>query len=596
MNTSSDETIEGRIASARLVVEALAPTSWVSFSAQAAPLAGYWHEPAGVLMPASPLLDADEGYAIQTDAGRRRAPLWYGAVVHHVAHATHSLTSPGEPWRHGVVARVLDEVHVEAAHVRERPADAKYLCAYALRATLPPANASPPVLSLYATLVLGRVEAGVFPRELVKDMRSELVRRLGKAKVDGIHGMCQDAITATKASALDELRLSYVRRFGKPAWPREFGVCSYPVGADAESPGEFEDPNCPDVPQPLLDVIAQLGQEPLEEVLEENVDELRDRHRQQSAARVHAKRRERRKAQQRAQREKRKSAQDVVEAAKARAAEEDAAEGDASGDGGPVPEMPGKDKTGAGSDHDAATGLFSTPTDADRRLARNLAKALKKAQTRDRARERVRTQMPPGRLNGRELLLREVQLGNRQTVTARPFDSIRTRRSPEPPLTCALMMDTSGSMAWAEEITGLFAWAMARATHALDARFVSVTFGGTPRLMSAPGAPPAKIRAYRASGGAERFRAGFELVDGMLRLESSPGARVLIVVSDRAFMPGEMRATDEIVPALVRAGVVVLWVNNAPCEPDGAIFVDALPLWQLPAKLEDALVEAVRKA
>lgn len=538
--------------------------------------------------------------------GRHQAPVLFGALAHQIAHQVHTGGAPG--WRSPGLLEVLsvfEELRVEAAHIRERPQDAKYLMVHAVATTPPPAHAARWLLASYAALTLGRVDAGIYPDALVAGVREELRRNLTARSLSGLRQLWQDAINVDDGdgTTLEGIANAWVRRVGGPPPGVRSATCmTFAKNLPARAEGEYEDPYRPDVDANLTAAASALHGHDTAALfaagVQESAESARLRQARQEAARAESTERAARKARKVAERALAAFPHNDHDDPDVDESEDDGEEGAAPARDAllAVHDKGGKDRRRGPSKSIA----FREPDPDDWALAAGMARTFERAKFRDVARTHHDSHVPPGRLRGREMVMREVQRQNRMTITAKPFRVSKRRRTPEPPLLHGVMVDTSGSMSWASSIFGSFAWASSQAMKNLDGRFAAVTFGGKPKPMVVPGRPPTRVREYRGSGGNERFREGFQLVDGLVRLsDAKEGARVLTVVSDGRYVSDEVAAAETIVAGLRRAGALVLWVSkdvHAALVPAGAVRVEAEPYASLPTRLEHAIAEQLRQA
>lgn len=548
------------------------------------------------------LRDSLPGGDLLTVAGRRESVLWYGCVLHQIAHQAHTSLSPFALGDEACL--VLEELRVEAALVRERPQDVKYLAVHAVATTPPPAHAARWLLASYAALTLGRADAGVYPAALVQPLRSHLEDALTARTLSGLRQLWQDALTVADHddAALLKVADAWRRRVGGPPPRTRTGTCFIdPSLLPHAATGEFEDPTRPDLAPHLRDAVGEWAaldlQALFERGLKESAHEARMREVAQQAAVNASHKRDARKARQQADRIKKKYAKELAQAdALCDDAGDDGDDGDDTSNSSTGDTV---DTGGARTTRASKTVSYRAPDGEDIDFAKGLTRELRRAQFRGAARVTRDSPVPPGRLRGREMVLREVQRLNRQEMTAKPFRVTVTRDNPEPPLTLGLLLDTSGSMSWASSIFGSFAWAAAHAMSAVDGTFTAVTFGGRPKPLVLPGRAPTNVPEHRAGRGREMFVDGVHLVDGLIGLEESKGARVLLVCSDGRYGREETRQAARVVSDLVDAGVHVLWVSASIGQavvPSGAHPVDAEPYPSLPARLGHALARILRDA
>lgn len=236
------------------------------------------------------------------------------------------------------------------------------------------------------------------------------------------------------------------------------------------------------------------------------------------------------------------------------------------------------------------------PTNQERRLVRQVAKALREARFRDRSSVKFASQLPPGRLDGRDAMLGAAQRSMGSIVTARPFHGVRHRRSPEPPVTLGVLADFSASMGWASGAMASVSWMLAHALSSVGGTYASALFAESVVPLVRPGELPHRVQQYAATGGWEDFGRAWAAINGALNLTSGKGARVLVVLSDGFFTkPRAQRAQQDALSQLNRCGARVLWVGHEVLTmfPDGATQV---PLRARGRRGAEDLVGAITEA
>lgn len=205
---------------------------------------------------------------------------------------------------------------------------------------------------------------------------------------------------------------------------------------------------------------------------------------------------------------------------------------------------------------------YRTPTSGERRSSKRIAEALKRAQFRDRTVTMYNSMTPPGRLKGREAMLGAAQRAQGAMVTARPFQAVRKRHTPEPPITVAVLGDASGSMGWAESALGPVSWMFGNAMSQVAGDFASAVFGKKVHVLTRPGEYPKQVADYHANDGWEDLAGGIRVADGLLGLLRGTGVRLLVVISDGIIVDRPNRAaSQELLRAFIANGGRVLWVG-----------------------------------
>lgn len=253
------------------------------------------------------------------------------------------------------------------------------------------------------------------------------------------------------------------------------------------------------------------------------------------------------------------------------------------------------------------TFLLRDPTDEERLMATRIGRVFERTQYRERTRTRVNTQTPPGRLQSREALLYAAQRSLGTQVTARPYRTQVSRHVEDPPVRLGIMVDKSGSMAWAASPMSSLAWACSYALTYVHGVSMSVTFGSKVNIITPLGEVPRQVTEFTATDGAERFGAAFELLNGALNLVAGDGAKVLVVVSDGDYSTEETEAAHKAVESMRRMGGRVVWIAPTAVRglgliPPGAMLApvgDDRGRWGTvvtPAEVIEVFVEALTQA
>lgn len=199
------------------------------------------------------------------------------------------------------------------------------------------------------------------------------------------------------------------------------------------------------------------------------------------------------------------------------------------------------------------------PKDAEISAAVIISRELAKARYRDRSVTKVHQKLPPGRLNGRQAMVREVQRDQGRMVTAEPFTTKVRRSTEDPNLTLGMMTDISGSMGKAMEPMAVTNWVMSEAGRRIRARMGSVYYGNAVFPGLRPGDYLDEVKIYSAPDGTERFDLAFKALDGGLNLLKGSGARLLVIVSDMIYTEAtEVPALKHWIRRCNQSGVAVL--------------------------------------
>lgn len=559
-----------------------------------------------------------------TPEGRRAHPEVIGLCAHEASHAHSTVWGKefGKGLPPGVVkaAVLLEEPRIEYRQVQRRPQDRPYLRAQSVLLDLnqfKPGQVSDRWRAASAAvMVLARVDAGVLEPEDAKAVLPVLKSMIGEDDLHALRALWREAMELEDGDtdSLFDVAARWVDLLGDPPPPEAptFGCGAPATGASqdaaAEEESEWDDPDDNetgagsggsstsfagdgddewDDPENTDSEDGEgtagedggEGPDPLMEALETAVAIAHEDAMEEVAA---------------------DDPQPVVKpedsAAKKRREKDIEAQEAAESKGKHI--FHGYGPGGRGG----VLGTPRAPRPGERRLARQIGEALRKAQFRERTSTRRRSQLPPGRLNGRDAMLGAAQRSMGAMVTAEPFKSTVRRHVPEPPMRLGIMVDTSGSMSWATDVMASAAWAFSHAATYIHGQTATVAFGDDVVPVTRPGAPPAKVTPFAANGGWEDFKGGFAALDGALNLTMGTGVRLLIVVSDGHLVgPGQPAAAQEAVSRMVRNGGHVLWIDadraySPTVVPEGAIKV-AIPdgdVNSIPAAITAALTTALR--
>ncbi|MEV5704818.1 VWA domain-containing protein [Actinoallomurus sp. NPDC052274] len=496
---------------------------------------------------------------------RERYPALWGVFVHEAAHARHSTwttTLSEAPTAHAEAAKILEESRIEAAQVRRRPADRRWLRASTRQLiladfTTPPA--APPSTSGAATTPAGAhaitratpaadtsgtaarsAETAGVPQVAMTPWQAGRAAALLLARADA-DVLDADEVTALRATITEVIGAS---RLG--ALAALWHIAHSTADDDATTMLELGRRWCtilgtdPDAPPPSPD--DERGKEdgessrpsPLAAAITAALVAIAAADAPPALPSGPAKAKERR--------EENDARQRAERAARAVFGE------------------PGGDGLGSGG----RTQITGTrpPTTAEQGAARQLARHLKTAAHRERVTITTTSATPPGRLRMRGALAADAQRAAGATPTAEPFTRTTRRHVPTPPLRVAIACDVSGSMRKFAAPVASAAWILARATaHIPDARSATVIFGNHVRPLTHPGRTPRQVSEFSASDRTERFCHAIDALDAALDLTRPGAARLLVIVSDGLFKGDELPDGQQRITRLTRAGCAVLWLT-----------------------------------
>ncbi|GLY86051.1 VWA domain-containing protein [Actinoallomurus iriomotensis] len=555
----------------------------------------------GCFIPALATIELDGthlGHAPSTcdprrPSDRERYPALWGVFLHESAHVRHSHWhartaainastttasastggggDEGATSAHLEAATMLEESRIEAAHLRGRPADRRWLRASARQlvladfttpamATTAPATGTGPEpgtpaevrqvamtpweAARAAALVLARVDAGVLEAEETESLAAVITGVLGASRLSALSALWH--LAHTTADDDDEAMLELGRRWCTilDARPEEPPPTSEDEEEEEGKAGESS------APSPLTEAIAAV----LIAVAEADAPPAPPA----GPSRV-AKRAAERDAHRRATR----------------------AAGRVFTSGG------------SGSGADRITGT-RPPTPAEQAAARKLARHLKAAAHRERTTTTTTSATPPGRLRMRGALAADAQRAAGATPTAEPFTQTTRRHTPTPPLRLGIACDVSGSMSELAAPIASTAWILAKAAASVpDARSATVIFGKRVQPITYPGKTPTRVREFRAIGPDERFCEAVDALDAAVELTRPEAARLLVVVSDGIFFEEERTGGQQRITRLTRHGCAVLWLALDTAVPmDGAHLITLTN----PAETADIIGRAATRA
>lgn len=516
-----------------------------------------------------------------TPAGRATHPEIIGLMSHEAAHAAFTAWPAGFggglPPAVAKAAVLLEEPRIEYRQRSRRPMDQPFLRAQSVMLDLRPFRLGHGTVedrwaaATAALLTLGRVDAGVLDIDDVAPIRAVLLDLLGADDLRGLRGLWQEALDLDDGdtAALVDVATRWVDLVGAPPTPPPLG-CLMAMDGSVGSQPPTEDDGWDDPDDSShgsgdaagSDSDAQPDGDGGGSDTAEGSDAL-------AAALAAVRESAHAGAVEDIDTGPNAAPDPAVLQAKAQQAADDVKQQNAKKSAKGVFDSEKHKRS------DITLGTPRLPTSDERRLARQMGEALRKAQFRDRTVTTVAAATPPGRLSGRDAMLGSAQRSRGGMVTAKPFKATVRRRVPEPPVRLGIMVDGSGSMAWATDIMATIAWAGAHAVTYAHGQSATVVFGGSVVALARPGMPPSHVTPFAADGGWENFSLGFAALDGALNLTRGSGVRLLVVVSDGHFVQaGQPQAAREAVARMRRGGGHVLWVPGTAVVPPGAVPVD----------------------
>lgn len=218
--------------------------------------------------------------------------------------------------------------------------------------------------------------------------------------------------------------------------------------------------------------------------------------------------------------------------------------------------------TGLGAPSGEAMRAGLRDADAREKRARiKLSELLRRARWRDRDKTKISSELPPGRLRGKEALRGSAEKSMGRLPTAKPWKRTKRKRIEQPKLRVGVVVDVSGSMDSVIPTVSSTMWAVANAVHDVGGKAAGYSFGDSWNIVVEADKPPRQVTSFGHGGGT--MNPGYAIQQAEKDLDlSSPGPRVLAVVSDGAWAhtsAGDL--ADQEIERLMALGVVVLQVN-----------------------------------
>ena len=163
---------------------------------------------------------------------------------------------------------------------------------------------------------------------------------------------------------------------------------------------------------------------------------------------------------------------------------------------------------------------------------------------------------------------------------------------PAPPLAVGIACDVSGSMSSFTGPVASTAWILARATASVPAaRTATVTYGQRVRPVTYPGAVPARVSEFTATGKYEDFTTAVAALDGALGLARPGTARILVIVSDGRYKDTQHADGQKLIDRLAASGCQVIWI--APSGTANTMTGTRVVILADPAATSAAIARAV---
>lgn len=210
---------------------------------------------------------------------------------------------------------------------------------------------------------------------------------------------------------------------------------------------------------------------------------------------------------------------------------------------------------------EAMHGSLRDPDSQEKRARNRLSQLLKRARFRDRDRIKIGSDLPPGRLRGREAMRGSADKAMGRLPSAKPWRKTKRKRVEQPKLRVGLVVDVSGSMSSVIPTVSSTMWVVANAVHDAGGKAAGYSFGDSWNVVVEAQHPPKQVTSFGNGGGT--MNPGFAIQKAAQDLDFDlPGPRVLVVVSDGAWAwQGDTDLADQELEKLIAQGVVVLSVN-----------------------------------
>ncbi len=466
----------------------------------------------------------------------------HGVFEHELGHAIHTVhgAEPAKDPRLAETETIVEEIRMEAAVVRRRPAGAKWLRACAAHillptvATMPPPAAGTLSAALCAVLYEGRVAAG----------------SLQASDITALSALLDQAIAEPKRSQLAAL------------------IAQATGVADGDHAGLRS------VSQAICDLFPPTPDEEaataLSQAIAEAMGEAASDAQGEGAGEAWAS----------------EAAQEEIEVA-AQAASDAKSESDR--------EQVEALNRGADRTRAAQYGEYPhrTPSSDERTQRSKLARQLRKARFRDRAAVRHDRKLPPGRLRATAAMQADAHQRMGRVPDAKPFRSRKRVHVDEPSLRVALLADVSGSMSGAMPGLSSAAWIIANAVHDSGGTCAMLAFGSDARVMLEPGNPPMDVIQFQANGGTDFIGASAEAAEKLL--DFTEGPRLVVSITDGCWADPDATA----VLARMQSdgiGIVMIGIGASPSDQVANIVANVSRPEDVARVVGSACIAALRDA
>jgi hypothetical protein len=211
-----------------------------------------------------------------------------------------------------------------------------------------------------------------------------------------------------------------------------------------------------------------------------------------------------------------------------------------------------------------------SPTSNERASAVKIGQMLDKAKYRERSLHERKSVLPEGKLKAR-VAVQNAALKSMGIHSNQPAWRKKVRKhTDDPTLRLGVMVDISGSMGSAMEAMATTAWVLGEAGHRIQAKTAMVYYGSGVFPTLRVGQRLADVSVYSAPDGTEKFDEAWQALDGEVRLTSTDGVRMLVIVSDGNYTLPQRTNAVSALKECRQNGVAVLWITPKGCMDYGA--------------------------
>lgn len=203
---------------------------------------------------------------------------------------------------------------------------------------------------------------------------------------------------------------------------------------------------------------------------------------------------------------------------------------------------------------------FREPYDDERIRARKTKKRIQSAYFVDKTKTRVASEVPPGRLQVRDLIQADAETAAGLVATPEPFRRKEIKRDIAPPLHVAIIQDVSGSQTDAAQDAASGAWSLATAVRGIpESRVLMLAAGDDTYNIFSPFEDIPGVPRVPCDDGHTAMTSSMLAAEGKLDLMHDNAARLMVLITDGEYSWGNR---DRDLRRYVDAGVKVLYINT----------------------------------